>query len=164
LKQQVRRTASKALKPGESEVREVGNNRQSEGEGRGTGAAKDHQAQQHGLLSDPTRPMHISEAEFALLRDQGIFTLPSRELRYELVNLYTRHVYAHLPIMAVSDLVTIVEPDRYFPFFPNWFVVMALFAVSAHFLDRRFWEGLGVASQQEASRYFYNKAEVRLRG
>lgn len=103
------------------------------------------------------RPAHISEEDFVLLRNRATFELPNYELRYQMIQGYLHHVFGYLPIIGFQDLIAMAEPGR---LYSNWFVFMAMAAISVYFIDRCRLGELGVESVHSASQMFFKKAEV----
>jgi hypothetical protein len=114
------------------------------------------------MMPQPTLPLtekpgNISDEEFVVLRNKGVFKMPASDLRHRMVEAYLRHVYGHLPVISFQDLVFMADPGRRYC---NWFVFMAVAAICVNFIDKADLEDLDVNSAKEASRMFFAKAEV----
>ncbi|KAL3444238.1 hypothetical protein BJX65DRAFT_311017 [Aspergillus insuetus] len=117
------------------------------------------------MMPQPTLPLtekpgNISDEEFVVLRNKGVFEMPASELRHRIVEAYLRHVYGHLPVISFQDLVFMADPGRRYS---NWFVFMAVAAICVNFIDKADLEELGVKSAKEASRTFFAKAQILYR-
>ncbi|CEL09179.1 hypothetical protein ASPCAL12319 [Aspergillus calidoustus] len=106
------------------------------------------------------KPANISDEEFVLLRNKGLFEMPGTELRHRMVEAYLRHAYGNLPVISFQDLVFMADPGRRYS---NWFVFMAVCAISVNLVDKVHLEELGVRSAKEASQMFFAKAEALYR-
>ncbi|KAL3483139.1 hypothetical protein BJX62DRAFT_245183 [Aspergillus germanicus] len=117
------------------------------------------------MMPQPTLPLtekpgNISDEEFVVLRNKGVFEMPASNLRHRMVEAYLRHVYGHLPVISFQDLVFMADPGRRYS---NWFVFMAVGAICVNFIDKADLEELGIKSAKEASRVFFAKAEILYR-
>ncbi|KAL2858520.1 hypothetical protein BJY01DRAFT_241849 [Aspergillus pseudoustus] len=123
-------------------------------------AGNNNSAISHARLPLTEKPDNISDEEFVLLRNKGTFEMLSTDLRHAMIQVYLRHVYSHMPIISFQDLVFMADPGRRYS---NWFVFMALCAISVNFIDKTLLQQLGVSSPEEASQMFFAKAETLYR-
>jgi hypothetical protein len=108
----------------------------------------------------PQRPPHISNAEFKLLKDETVFTMPDRQSRLHLSQCFMHNVYPDLPVMTLYDLGWMVDVDRNFTF-SSWFVMAAVYAVSVNFAEICVLKEMGFTCREDASQFFMGRAQVR---
>lgn len=113
--------------------------------------------------SSLTNPPHLNPAydsdELLVRQGQEPVTVPDQSLRRHLVRCYLRHVHPSLPVMTIHDLVDIIDLRDGSPSC-GWFVLNALFAASASFVDLDILRDFGFQSLNDASGSFFFRAKV----
>ncbi|KAF2460894.1 fungal-specific transcription factor domain-containing protein [Lineolata rhizophorae] len=105
-------------------------------------------------------PARIGADEITYLEKKGAFTIPSDDIRNELLRAYINFVHPYMPLLDLHDFVqTIDQPDGSCGKVSLILYQAVMFAGSA-FIDMSHLRGAGYNTRKEARRGFFQKARL----
>lgn len=97
---------------------------------------------------------------FLFLYERGAVSIPSTELRNQLLQSYTEHVHGDMPILDLSDYIQVIERGDGLTGQGSLLLLQSVMFAGLAFVDLQHLIKAGFTSRKAARKAFFTKARV----